>query len=188
MLAQRYEKSSKIEYTIFRGFFRPDLFVLAILRQLTTCSSRLELSSYQVSDRLDKNSRLRDLSKIAKNEHFLLIISLYQAVYGLLNLEPKGQRPKALNQRSRPKVHLTWLVLRAFTLLVVGRKSAILRGFWLISQEVFLRFFYFFDIMIIYHLQKTLCPRKIWFRRYASPKVREIVKNRIYYLQEPFST
>ena len=67
MLAQRYEKFSKIEYTIFRGFFRPDLFVLAILRQLTTCSSSLELSSYQISDRLDKNSRLRDLSKIAKN-------------------------------------------------------------------------------------------------------------------------
>jgi len=93
--------------------------VLAFWRKLTTCSSSLELSSYQISDRLDKNSRLRDLSKIAKNEHFLLIISLYQAVYGLLNLEPKGQRPKALNQRSRPKVHLTWLVLRAFTLLVV---------------------------------------------------------------------
>ena len=118
MLAQGYEKSSKIEYTIFKSLFRPDLFVLAFWRKLTTCLSSLELSSYQISDRLDKNSRLRDLSKIAKNEHFLLIISLYQAVYGLLNLEPKGQRPKALNQRSRPKVHLTWLVLRAFTLLV----------------------------------------------------------------------
>ena len=119
MLAQRYEKTSKIDYTTFKSVFRPDVFVLAFWRKLTTCSSRFELSSYQVSDHLDKNSRLRELSKIAKNEHFLLIISLYQAVYGLLNLEPKGQRPKALNQRSRPKVHLTWPELRAFTLLVV---------------------------------------------------------------------
>ena len=39
------------------------------------------------------------------------------------------------------------------------------------SLRNFLIFWYDVVLMIIYHLKKTACPGKIWFRRYAIPKI-----------------